>query len=107
MLVLSRHVNQEIVFPQLGIKIMVVGVKANGAIRLGITCPDEVICHRAEIQQKIERQVPNTVTGVAPTPVRFWDSSQKLRPKKVVQNQQQHPEPPTPSAEEKGGDQQS
>lgn len=94
MLVLSRHIGQEIVFPQLGIKIMVSGVKANGEISLGITCPDSVICHRAEIQQKIESQVPNTVTGGAPMPVRFWDASQKLKRKK------------SQSAEEKGGDQQ-
>ena len=107
MLVLSRHVNEKIVFPQYGIEVMVVGVKSNGAIRLGINCPDEVICHRAEIQKKIEGQVPNTVTGGVPVPVRFWDSSQKLRPKKVAQDQQQQPEPPSSPAEEKGGDQQS
>ena len=101
MLVLSRNVNQKIAFPQFGIEVMVVGVKSNGAIRLGITCPDEVICHRAEIQKNIESQVPNTVTGGDPTPVRFWDASQKLRPKKK-------PQPPQPqTAEEKGGDQQS
>ena len=101
MLVLSRHVGQKIVFPQHGIEVMFCGVKANGSIQLGINCPDDVICHRAEIQRKIESQVPNTVTGGAPSPVRFWDSSQKLRPKKVVEA------PKSQSAEEKGGDQQS
>jgi len=100
MLILSRHVGQKIVFPQLGIEVMVVGTKANGAIKLGIECPIEIDCHRAEIQRKIENQVPNTVTGGAPSPVRFWDSSQKLRPKKVAKDEPQ-------SAEEKGGDQQS
>ena len=104
MLVLSRNVNQKIAFPQFGIEVMVVGVKSNGAIRLGITCPDEVICHRAEIQRKIESQVPNTVTGGSPVPVRFWDASQRLKRNKAVASVQQT-EPQT--AEEKGGDQQS
>jgi carbon storage regulator CsrA len=107
MLVLSRHVNEKIVFPQYGIEVMVVGVKQNGAIRLGITCPDDVICHRAEIQRKIESQVPNTVTGGAPTPVRFWNASQRLKRNKVVANQQQPDKDKPQTAEEKGGDQQS
>ncbi len=100
MLVLSRHFGEKIVFPQLGIEVMVVGRKNNGAISLGINCPDDVICHRSEIQRKIESQVPNTVTGGDPAPVRFWDASQRLKRNKVAKDKPQ-------TAEEKGGDQQS
>lgn len=54
MLVLSRHLNQEVVFPTLGITIQVLRIAGN-TVRLGIEAPESVPVHRREVSRKIER----------------------------------------------------
>jgi carbon storage regulator CsrA len=48
MLVLSRRLNEKIVFPGLGITVQVVAVKP-GVVRLGIEAPSAVSVFRQEI----------------------------------------------------------
>jgi carbon storage regulator CsrA len=50
MLVLSRHTNQDLVFPTLGITVRVLHVEGN-RVRLGIDAPDDVAVHRREVAE--------------------------------------------------------
>jgi carbon storage regulator CsrA len=56
MLVLSRKLNEEIVFPGLDIKVTIVGV-GTGRVQVGIEAPREIQITRPEIQQS-SRPVP-------------------------------------------------
>jgi carbon storage regulator CsrA len=51
MLVLSRRVNEKIVFPGLDVTVQVVNIKAN-AVRLGVTAPPDVTVLRAEVPDR-------------------------------------------------------
>src|SRR5262245_61412820 len=51
MLVLSRRVNEKVVFPASGVVIRLLGIKRN-AIRLGIQAPPEVTVLRGEIPDR-------------------------------------------------------
>ena len=51
MLVLSRRVNEKIVFPSLDVTVQVVNIKAN-AVRLGVTAPPDVTVLRAEVPDR-------------------------------------------------------
>lgn len=55
MLVLSRHKDETIVLPELGISIVVVDIRSD-KVRIGISAPKEVIVHRLEVQEAIERE---------------------------------------------------
>ena len=57
MLVLSRKTNQEIVIPELGIKIMVIEIRGD-KVRIGVKCPKQFICHRHEIWEEIVSDDP-------------------------------------------------
>jgi len=57
MLVLSRRVNEKIVFPGLQAVVEVLGVKA-GAVRLGVTAPPEVLILREELRQRPTNAAP-------------------------------------------------
>lgn len=81
MLVLSRFADQEIVFPDLNISVKVLRVKDTGAVSLGISAPADIRCHRKEVQDKIDSNVPNVVSGDQPKPVRLW---QKKTARKTV-----------------------
>jgi carbon storage regulator CsrA len=81
MLVLSRFTEQEIVFPDLNISVKVLRVKDTGAVSLGISAPANIRCHRKEIQDKIDSNVPNVISGNQPKPVRIW---QNKTPKKTA-----------------------
>ena len=54
-LVLSRHENESIVFPDLGITITVVRINGDKA-RLAIEAPKEVVIHRKEVNDAIEHE---------------------------------------------------
>jgi len=54
MLILTRHVGESIIIND-NIEVRVLGIKGN-QIRLGFVAPDDVIIHREEIQQKIDRE---------------------------------------------------
>ncbi len=51
MLVLSRQLNQKILFPSLNVAVTVLGIKS-GVVRLGIEAPPEVTVLRGELQQR-------------------------------------------------------
>lgn len=55
MLILSRRENQKIVMPSLGIEIIVIDIRGD-RVRLGLTVPKEIAVHRAEVQERIERE---------------------------------------------------
>jgi carbon storage regulator CsrA len=52
MLVLSRKTGQQIVLPEIGISIAVLGVRGN-RVRLGFEGPASATVHRAEVWQRI------------------------------------------------------
>jgi len=54
MLILTRHVGESIIIND-NIEVRVLGIKGN-QIRLGFVAPDDVIIHREEIQQRIDRE---------------------------------------------------
>lgn len=66
MLVLSRRVNEKIVFPDLGTSVEVVSVKP-GVVRLGIEAPPEVTVLRAEILGQAQKT--GTPPGEQPEPM--------------------------------------
>jgi two-component system, OmpR family, response regulator len=51
MLVLSRRLNEKVVFPGLGVTVQVVSVRP-GVVRLGIEAPSEVQVLREELLQQ-------------------------------------------------------
>lgn len=80
MLVFARKKGQEIIFPDLGITIQVLGAKSAGNISIGIDAPLNIRCHRKEINDKIEAgaedltplaSAPPAATGPA-QPVQLW-----------------------------------
>ena len=64
MLVLSRRVNEKIVFPTLGVSVQVVGVKG-GLVRLGIAAPPEVHVLRGEVKDR-RVAAPGQASGSRP-----------------------------------------
>jgi len=54
MLILTRHVGESIIIND-NIEVRVLGIKGN-QIRLGFVAPDDVIIHREEIKQRIDRE---------------------------------------------------
>ena len=52
MLVLSRKIGEEIVLPESGVTIVVLGVSRK-RVRLGIEAPPTATVHRAEVWQRI------------------------------------------------------
>jgi len=54
MLILTRHVGESIIIND-NIEVKVLGIKGN-QVRLGFVAPDDVIIHREEIQQRIDRE---------------------------------------------------
>src|SRR5438045_1718935 len=59
MLVLSRRLNEKIVFPGIGTAVQVVAIKA-GAVRLGIEAPPHVTVFREELRDRIAEWRPST-----------------------------------------------
>jgi len=57
MLVLSRHLDEKIVIPGLGITIKVVAIKGN-TVRLGIDAPPDVKIVREEIVREFQEPAP-------------------------------------------------
>ncbi len=58
MLVLSRKLNEEIVFPGLDIRVTIVGV-GTGRVQVGIEAPREIQITRPEIQQSTRPVTPS------------------------------------------------
>jgi carbon storage regulator len=56
MLVLSRNVNESIDIDNGRITIMIVHVRADGRVKLGITAPRDTTIHRREIQEKVNSE---------------------------------------------------
>ncbi len=54
MLVLSRGVNDKVVFPTLGITVDIFRIEGN-KVRLGIEAPREIPVHRHEVAKRIEK----------------------------------------------------
>ena len=52
MLVLSRKIGEQIVLPESGVTVAVLGVNSK-RVRLGIEAPSDVTVHRAEVWQRI------------------------------------------------------
>jgi two-component system, OmpR family, response regulator len=67
MLVLSRKLNERIVFPGIDATVQVLAVKP-GTVRLGIEAPQDVSILREEVHQKSRRGAPAPPPG--PTPLR-------------------------------------
>jgi carbon storage regulator CsrA len=67
MLVLSRRLNEKIIFPESNTMVQVVGMKA-GVVRLGVRAPAEVTVLRQEVhERRAEWSPPHTPTaGEAP-----------------------------------------
>ncbi len=59
MLVLSRRLNEKVVFPGLGVTVQVVSVRP-GVVRLGIEAPSEVQVLREELLQPTAADVSVT-----------------------------------------------
>jgi carbon storage regulator CsrA len=57
MLVLSRRVNEKVLFPSINVAVQVVGVR-NGLVRLGIDAPPEVKVLRGELRPQEAEQPP-------------------------------------------------
>jgi len=57
MLVLSRHLDEKIVLPDLGITLKVVAIRGN-VVRLGIEAPPDVKIFREEIVSESEKPAP-------------------------------------------------
>jgi carbon storage regulator CsrA len=79
MLVLSRRLNQKVLFPGINAAVTVLGVKGS-VVRLGIEAPPEVAALRAELQERTAEwaapEPPAPKRTVAPT---VADSPQPLR----------------------------
>jgi carbon storage regulator len=59
MLVLSRKIGEQIVLPEIGVSIAVLGIRGN-RVRLGFEGPPNATVHRAEVWQRIVASVnPN------------------------------------------------
>jgi carbon storage regulator CsrA len=55
MLVLTRRLNDKVVFPTLGVEVEVVRIEGS-KVRLGITAPANIRVHRHEIADRIEKE---------------------------------------------------
>lgn len=65
MLVLSRKLGEEIMFPGLNIVVQVVEVKRNGVVRLGIVAPKDVPVKRGELVPKSQDEPPDVTNKAA------------------------------------------
>jgi carbon storage regulator CsrA len=66
MLVLSRHVREKIVLPELGVTVTVVAVKGS-AVRVGIEAPPQVRVLREELRQRDGAMAPPATRPVERT----------------------------------------
>lgn len=57
MLVLSRKIEEKIIFPNEGITIVIVDVKKNGAVKIGIEAPQKTIIKREELINKEQKEL--------------------------------------------------
>jgi carbon storage regulator CsrA len=74
MLVLSRRLNEKIVFPESNTVVQVVGVKP-GVVRLGVRAPAEVTVLREEVHNRgAEWQAPAASASVDPAPQESSDA---------------------------------
>ncbi len=89
MLVFARKKGQEIVFPDLGITVKILGLKSAGNISVGIDAPSHIRCHRKEINDRIGAgaedltplvSAPPAATGPAQA-VQLW-AGRPNRPKR-------------------------
>lgn len=75
MLVFARKKGEEIVFPDLGITVKILGQKSAGITSIGIDAPLNIRVHRKEIHEKIlesgEDTTPAAAVGPA-QPVQLW-----------------------------------
>lgn len=82
MLVFARKKGEEIVIPDLGITIKVIGNKSAGITSIGIEAPTEIRIHRKEIWEKIlasgETPPPPAATGPAQA-VQLWAARPKRK----------------------------
>lgn len=82
MLVFARKKGEEIVIPDLGITIKVIGNKSAGITSIGIEAPVEIRIHRKEIWDKIlesgETPPPPAATGSAQA-VQLWAARPKRK----------------------------
>lgn len=82
MLVFARKKGEEIVIPDLGITIKVIGNKSAGITSIGIEAPVEIRIHRKEIWDKIlesgETPPPPAATGPAQA-VQLWAARPKRK----------------------------
>jgi carbon storage regulator CsrA len=77
MLVLSRRLNEKIVFPESNTVVQVVGVKP-GVVRLGIRAPAEVTVLREEVHNRgAEWRVPAASASLDPAPEENSDASDR------------------------------
>lgn len=89
MLVFARKKGQEIIFPDLGITVKILGLKSAGNISVGIDAPPNIRCHRKEVNDKIEAGAGDlTPLAIAPPAttepaeqVQLW-AGRKDRPKR-------------------------
>jgi carbon storage regulator CsrA len=65
MLVLSRRLNEKVLFPSINTTVQVVSVKG-GAVRLGIEAPPEVTILREELQDRAAEQAATTPLAESP-----------------------------------------
>jgi carbon storage regulator CsrA len=65
MLVLSRRLNQKIVFPAIDTTVQVVAVKP-GVVRIGIDAPDNIAVYREELLQRNDFQVEDNTPASSP-----------------------------------------
>jgi carbon storage regulator CsrA len=65
MLVLSRRLNEKVLFPGIRVAVQVVGVR-NGLVRLGIEAPPEVKVLRGELQPQEAGQPPQEAQNLRP-----------------------------------------
>jgi carbon storage regulator CsrA len=76
MLILSRRLNEKVVFPSLGLTVQVVALKP-GVVRLGIEAPPEVQVLRAELLGWVAAGAP---TSPDPFPTGNEAGKRKLSP---------------------------
>lgn len=55
MLVLSRRPGEEIILPELNIKISIMDIR-NGKVRVGIDAPKEIKIYRSEVLERINQK---------------------------------------------------
>ena len=78
MLVLSRRLNEKILFPDFETAVQIVGIHA-GTVRLGIEAPDEVRVLRAEVPDRLAEWGPETEPEFSEAPPTLLRLNQLLK----------------------------